>query len=85
MTDIQIFDAPFNTRSFGQYNSNKNYFFKKKSTAPVLLFDDRNYSKKAMLNMQAPDSSRVLPQLGIKIKVEDQNKEGTVGKISIYK
>lgn len=38
-----------------------------------------------MLNMQAPDSSRVLPQLGIKIKVEDQNKEGTVGKISIYK
>ncbi|MCE4955916.1 immune inhibitor A domain-containing protein [Macrococcoides caseolyticum] len=85
MTDTQIFDAPFNTRSHGQYNPSKNYFFKKKSTKPVTLFTDKRYTVAARDKMLVPDSSRILPQLGIKIKVEGQNKDGTVGRISIYK
>ncbi|WP_414047767.1 immune inhibitor A domain-containing protein [Macrococcus equi] len=85
MTDTQIFDAPFNTKSYGQYNTSKNYFFKKKSTKPVTLFTDKRYTVAARDRMQVPDSSRILPQLGIKIKVEGQNSDGTVGKISIYK
>lgn len=85
MADIQLYDAPFNNKSYGQYNNASNYFFRKKSTAPVSTFFDRNYSKKSMQSMDLPDTSRVLPQLGLKIKVEGQNKTGTVGKISIYK
>lgn len=85
MTDTQIYDAAFNNRSYGQYNSANNYFFKKRSTKPVTLFTDKRYTMAARNKMQVPDSSRILPQLGIKIKVEDQNSDGTVGKISIYK
>ncbi|WP_414043806.1 immune inhibitor A domain-containing protein [Macrococcus animalis] len=85
MSDMQLYDAAFNTKSYGQYNSAKNYFFKKKSTKPVSLFTDKRYSLTSRNNMQVPDSSRVLPQLGLKIKVEGQNSDGTVGKISIYK
>lgn len=85
MADIQLYDAPFNNKSYGQYNNAPNYFFRKKSTAPVSTFFDRNYSKNSMQSMDLPDTSRVLSQLGLKIKVEGQNKTGTVGKISIYK
>lgn len=85
MSDTQVFDAPFNTKSYGQFNKAKNYFFKKKSTKPVTLFTDKRYSLSARDYMQVPDTSRILPQLGIKIKVEDQNTDGTVAKISIFK
>ncbi|MCU7556233.1 immune inhibitor A [Macrococcus capreoli] len=85
MSDTQMYDAAFNTVSYGQYNRASNYFFKKPSTRPVPLFSDANYSVAAFNKLQVPDSSRILPQLGIKIKVEGQNKDGTVGKISIYK
>lgn len=85
MSDTQVYDAPFNTKNFGQYNTASNYFFKKNTTKPVSIFSDVRYSLASKNKLQVPDSSRVLPQLGIKIKVEDQNSDGTVGKISIYK
>ncbi|RXK17972.1 immune inhibitor A domain-containing protein [Macrococcus sp. DPC7161] len=85
MTDTQIFDAPFNTKSYGNYNNDPNFMFKKSNTKPVSLFNDKNYSQKIINTFDIQDASRVLPQLGIKIKVEDQNADGTVGKISVYK
>lgn len=85
MSDMQIYDAAFNTKSYGQYNASNNYFFKKKTTHPVTLFTDARYSIAARNKLQVPDSSRILPQLGLKIKVEGQNSDGTVAKISIYK
>ncbi|KAA1042393.1 M6 family metalloprotease domain-containing protein [Macrococcus equipercicus] len=85
VTDTQIYDAAFNTRNYGNYNSNPNYFFKKPTTAPKPLFSDSNYTQTALNHLTLREAGRVLPQLGLKIKVVDQNSDGTVAKIKIYK
>ncbi|WJP98246.1 immune inhibitor A domain-containing protein [Macrococcus bovicus] len=84
-TDIQIFDAPFNTKRYGNYNKLSNYFFKKNNTDPVPVFSDYNYTQAKLDKLMLPEAGRVLPQYGIKMRVVEQNKEGTVAKIKIYK
>ncbi|TDM03615.1 immune inhibitor A domain-containing protein [Macrococcus carouselicus] len=84
-TDIQVYDAPFNTKSYGNYNKGDNYFFKKADTKPITTFHDRNYTQARLNQSMLPEAGRVLPQEGIKIKVVGQNKEGTVAKIKVYK
>ncbi len=85
ITDTQIYDAAFNTRDYGNYNSKPDYYFKKPSTKPVSTFSDKNYTQKDLNSLTIQEAGRVLPQLGLKIKVVDQNKDGTVAKIKIYK
>lgn len=84
ISDTQLYDAAFNTKDYGNYNKNSNYYFKKKTKA-VPLFSDKNYSTSAFNQLLLPEAGRVLPQLGIKIKVVSQNSDGTVAKIKIYK
>ncbi|TDM12228.1 immune inhibitor A domain-containing protein [Macrococcus lamae] len=85
VTDTQIYDAAFNTRDYGNYNSSADYYFKKPSTKPVTTFKDSNYTQQSLNQLTLREAGRVLPQLGLKIKVVDQNNEATVAKIKIYR
>lgn len=84
ISDTQIYDAAFNTKDYGNYNKGSDYYFKKKTKA-VPLFSDKNYSTTAFNQLLLPEAGRILPQLGIKIKIVNQNSDGTVAKIKIYK
>ncbi|WLR41810.1 immune inhibitor A [Bacillus carboniphilus] len=84
-TRYQVHDAAFNNKKgnkmYLDYVDINGLFLKDNHVKKKRVFKD----SKSYMSSKIPDAGRLLPELGLHVKVLDQAKDGTVGKIVVYK